>query len=56
MSKHPFAIAMQENEQMGTYDVILQIGGARTKEEAERIAKVLAEFMGDGEGWFRRVQ
>lgn len=58
MSKHPFAISMDENELMGCYDVFLQIGGARTKEEAERIAKLLSEFMVEGErgGWVRRVQ
>lgn len=58
MTTHPFEISMAENEKMGCYDVFLQIGNVRTKEAAEHIAKLLSEFMieGDRDGWAYRVQ
>jgi hypothetical protein len=54
--KNPFKIEMTENEAMGAWEIVLQVGGFKTKQEAEESAKVLAEFMAGGGGWTGRVQ
>lgn len=54
--KNPFKIEMTENKVMGAWEIVLQVGGFKTKQEAEQSAKVLAEFMADGNGWSERVQ
>jgi len=54
--KNPFTIEMAENKSMKAWDIQLSVGGFPTKEEAEKAAKVIAEFMSDGGGWTERIQ
>lgn len=55
---NPFTISVCKNENMGAFDLCLQVGGFKTKEGAEHFAKVLAEFMKDDNAtaWAERVQ
>ena len=56
--KYPFRIGYSENQTMGTVDLMVQIGGFKTQDEAEGFAKLIAEFIvkDDPSGWFTRPQ
>jgi len=53
----PFVISTAENKPMKGYDLALQVGGFKSKAEAEDFAKVVVQFMEDNaEAWSARVQ
>lgn len=54
--KNPFRIEMTKNTEMGAWEIVLQVGGFKTRREAEESAKVIAEFMANDGGWTDRVQ
>lgn len=54
--KNPFKIEMTENTPMKAWEIVLQVGGFKTKADAEQAAKVLADFMSGDGGWNERVQ
>jgi hypothetical protein len=54
--KNPFKIEMTQNTQMGAWEIVLQVGGFPSKDEAQKAAKVLAEYMAERDGWSERVQ
>jgi hypothetical protein len=56
MSENPFKIDLMPNEKMGCFDVCLQVGGLKDRQEAERFAKILAEWLAGESGWIERVQ
>jgi hypothetical protein len=41
---------------MKSWDLVLQVGGFKSKDEAQQVAKVLAEYMEGETGWSKRVQ
>jgi len=56
---HPlydFKIGLARNDEMGCWDVMLQVGGLRDEAEAKAFADVLAEWMKGESGWIQRVQ
>ena len=54
--KQPFQVAIAPNQEMKAWDLAVQIGGFKTKQEAEHVAKLLAEFIEGESGWSARVQ
>lgn len=55
-STNPFRIDIAENEVMGGYDVMLSVGALKDKQEAERFAEILADWMTQESGWKARIQ
>lgn len=55
-TENPFKIAFAENPAMGGYDVMLQVGGLKDKDEAKKFADVLADWMTEEGGWKKKVQ
>lgn len=55
---HPFKIEIAQNGQMGRFDVLLQVGGLKDKEQALQFAEMLAQWMTDNGqiGWIQRAQ
>jgi hypothetical protein len=54
---NPFQIGVQRNEQMGCWDLHLQIGNIASKEEAKAMADAIVEWLkGDSpNSWSQRV-
>ena len=51
---NPFRIEIAKNEQEHAYDVLLQVGGLESKQQAQEFADLLAEWLINPEGWIRR--
>ena len=51
-----FKIGLARNDEMGCWDVILQVGGLKDEAEAKVFADVLAEWLKGEAGWVQRVQ
>lgn len=53
---NPFKIEIAQNEAMGGYDVILQVGGMTDNKQAKQFADMLAAWMIEESGWVAKVQ
>jgi len=54
--KKPFKIQYAKNETMGSYDVVLQVGGLKDEKQAKLFADYLAKWMTEDGGWEARIQ
>ena len=53
--KRPYEISHAYNKQMKCYDLLIQIGGIKDKNELEIIAKAFAEYLAGNDGSIKRV-
>ena len=51
----PFQISIPWNERMGCYDMVLEVGNL-TKQDAEKLAEYITEWLTSESGWSQRVQ
>ena len=52
----PFKIDIARNDPMDAYDVVLQVGGLKDRNEAQQFADALAEWMKGESGWAEKIQ
>ena len=55
-TENPFQISYAENPHMGGFDVMLQVGNLKSKEECEQFGEALSRWMTEEGGWRSRVQ
>lgn len=55
---NPFQIQIGYNAQMGCHEIMLQVGGIKSKKDAEAFAEVLRDWMvqDSKSAWAKRVQ
>lgn len=56
MPDNPFKVSVAPNPEMGAWDIQINVGGFESKEDADRAAKAVAEWIAGESGWTTRTQ